>query len=139
MRGLRTWAGFKQIGIDVERAQRAQGRSKYGVVKLFRLAFDGIFSFSVVPLRSAAMVGAFAILLSSLFAVYSLWAKLILDRSPQGFTATILVITFVSGVNLFFLGVIGEYVGRIYEEVKGRPLYVVDHVHPSGMTSGEGS
>jgi dolichol-phosphate mannosyltransferase len=133
LRGLRTWAGFRQIGIEVERAERVEGQSKYGIRKLLRLAFDGIFAFSLVPLRAAAMVGGLAVLMSSLFAVYSLWAKFILDRSPQGFTATILVITFVSGVNLFFLGVIGEYVGRIYEEVKGRPLYVVDSIHHSGM------
>ncbi|NNM03699.1 MAG: glycosyltransferase family 2 protein [Gemmatimonadetes bacterium] len=138
LRGLRTWAGFKQVGIDVERAERAKGRSKYGIGKLFRLAFDGIFAFSVVPLRAAAMVGAVAVLLSTLFAVYSLWAKFFLDRSPQGFTAIILVVTFVSGVNLFFLGVIGEYVGRVYEEVKGRPLYVVDQVRRSGMPDREG-
>lgn len=138
LRGLRTWAGFAQIGVDVERAERARGRSKYSFGKLLRLAFDGIFAFSIVPLRAAAMLGGLAILMSSLFAVYSLWAKIFMDQSPQGFTAIILVITFVSGVNLFFLGVIGEYVGRVYEEVKGRPLYVVDHVHASGSASGEG-
>jgi len=137
LRGLRTWAGFKQVGIEVERAERAKGRSKYGIGKLLRLAFDGIFAFSLIPLRVAALVGALGIMASGLFALYSLWAKLFLDRSPQGFTATILVITFVSGVNLFFLGVIGEYVGRVYEEVKGRPLYVVDHVHSSVGPGGE--
>ena len=84
LRGLRTWAGFKQVGIDVERAERAKGRSKYGIWKLFRLAFDGIFAFSVVPLRAAALVGVVAVLLSSLFAVYSLWAKFFLD--PVSYT-----------------------------------------------------
>jgi len=125
LRGLRTWTGFRQVGIDVERDERAAGRSKYTFTKLLRLAFDGIFSFSIVPLRAAALVGALAVAASSAFALYALWAKLVLDRSPQGFTALILVITFMSGVNLLFLGVIGEYVGRVYEEVKGRPMYVV--------------
>lgn len=125
LRGLRAWAGFRQIGIPVERQARQAGHSKYSSRQLLSLAFDGIFAFSIIPLRAAALIGVAAMAASSLFALYSLYAKLALDRSPQGFTATILVITFISGVILFFLGVIGEYVGRVYEEVKGRPLYVV--------------
>jgi polyisoprenyl-phosphate glycosyltransferase len=128
LRGLRAWAGFRQIGIPVDRDARSHGKSKYGLRKLFRLASDGIFSFSIVPIRIAAALGGFTILATSLFALYALWAKFFLDRSPQGFTAQILVITFVSGVNLLFLGIIGEYVGRVYEEVKGRPLYVLKSV-----------
>jgi len=81
-----------------------------------------------VPLRAAALVGGLAIVASAAFAAYALYAKLVLHRSPQGFTALILVITFLSGVNLFFLGVIGEYLGRVYEQVKARPLYVVGRV-----------
>lgn len=137
LRGLRTWAGFDQIGIDVERAERPRGESKYGTGKLLQLAFNGIFAFSLVPLRAATILGGVTILLSSAFSAYSLWAKFFLDRSPQGFTAIILVISFVTGVMLFFLGVIGEYVGRVYEEVKGRPLYVVDFVHRARRTEKE--
>lgn len=132
LRGLRAWAGFRQIGIRVDRDARHHGKSKYGLRKLFHLASDGIFSFSIVPIRVAAALGGLTILATSLFALYALWAKIFLDRSPQGFTAQILVITFVSGVNLLFLGIIGEYVGRVYEEVKGRPLYVVKSVHRGG-------
>lgn len=126
LRGLRTWAGFQQIGISVDRAARRAGHSKYTLVKLLQLAFDGIFSFSIVPLRAAAVIGAMALVLSTMYAAYALVAKIFFDQSPVGFTALILVITFVSGVNLFFLGVVGEYVGRIYEEVKARPTYVID-------------
>lgn len=132
LRGLRAWAGFRQIGIPVDRDARQHGKSKYGLGKLFRLASDGIFSFSIVPIRVAAALGGLTILATSMFAFYALWAKIFLDRSPQGFTAQILVITFVSGVNLLFLGIIGEYVGRVYEEVKRRPLYVVKSVHRGG-------
>ena len=128
LRGLRTWVGYRQIGIAVERSERLSGASKYRTVKLIKLALDGIFAFSIVPLRAAAVVGAVSILLSTGFAAYSLYAKLFLDQSPQGFTALILAIWFLSGVHLLFLGVIGEYVGRIYEETKARPLYVVDRV-----------
>jgi glycosyltransferase involved in cell wall biosynthesis len=132
---LRTWVGFRQVGIEVERSERFAGDSKYSASKLFKLAFDGIFAFSIVPLRAAAFLGAVAVALTVLFALYSLYAKLFLDRSPQGFTALILVITFVSGVLLFFLGIIGEYVGRVYEEVKGRPIYIVGKV----VRNGDGS
>ena len=124
LRGLRTWVGFRQIGIPVERSARHAGRTKYSPFKLLKLASDGIFAFSIVPLRAAAVLGAGAIALSILFALYSLYAKFWM-HSPQGFTALVVVMTFLSGINLFFLGIIGEYVGRIYEESKGRPHYVV--------------
>lgn len=125
LRGLRTWVGFRQIGLPIERAERHAGRSKYSLRKLFELASDGIFAFSIVPLRAATLLGALASILSGLFAVYSIYAKFFLHRSPQGFTALVLLITFLSGILLFFLGIIGEYVGRLYEEVKARPHYIV--------------
>ncbi len=128
LRGLRAWVGYRQSGIPVERASRAGGKSKYSVPRLLALAFDGLFSFSVAPLRAAALIGFGAIMLSVLFAAYSVAAKILLHRSPQGFTATIVLMTFLSGMNLFFMGLLGEYVGRVYEEVKRRPLYVIDTV-----------
>jgi polyisoprenyl-phosphate glycosyltransferase len=127
LRGLRTWVGFRQIGIPIERSARRAGRTKYSPLKLLKLASDGIFAFSIVPLRAAALVGATATGLSFLFSLYSLYAKFRL-HSPQGFTALILAVTFLSGVNLFFLGIIGEYVGRVYEEAKARPHYIVRKV-----------
>lgn len=125
VRGLRTWVGFRQIGIDVERAERHSGESKYSAWGLLKLASDGIFAFSTVPIRMALIFGVVAMSVSTLFALYAIVAKFFLNRSPQGFTAIILVITFLSGVNLTFLGIIGEYVGRMYEEVKARPIYVI--------------
>ncbi len=127
LRGLRTWVGFRQVGIPIERSARAGGEPKYSPVKLLMLAFDGIFAFSIVPLRAAAILGVLAIALSILYSLYALYAKFWLG-SPQGFTAVILVMTFLSGMNLFFMGIIGEYVGRVYEETKGRPHYVVSRV-----------
>ena len=124
LRGLRTWVGFRQIGIPMERSARHAGRTKYSPLKLLKLASDGIFAFSIAPLRAAAVLGAGAIGISFLFALYSLYAKFRM-HSPQGFTALILAVMFFSGLNLFFLGIIGEYVGRVYEETKGRPHYVV--------------
>ena len=125
LRGMRSWVGFRQAGIAVERAERHSGKSKYSIMRLVTLAFDGIFAFSIVPIRAAALFGAFVMFLSSLFAIYSIYIRVFLHKAPQGFTALIVAITFFSGVLLFFLGVIGEYVGRIYEEIKARPQYIV--------------
>jgi dolichol-phosphate mannosyltransferase len=127
LRGLRTWVGFRQIGVPIERAARHAGRTKYSPLKLLKLASDGIFAFSIVPLRAASILGALAILISVMYAIYALYVKFWL-HAPQGFTAIIVSMTFLSGVNLFFLGIIGEYVGRVYEEAKARPHYVVRHV-----------
>jgi len=126
LRGMRSWVGFRQIGIPIERSERFAGESKYGVLKYLKLASDAIFSFSTIPIRAAALGGFSAVVLSVLFAIYSVFSKFILHQNPKGFTALVFVITFLSGVGLLFLGIIGEYVGRIYEEVKARPLYVID-------------
>jgi dolichol-phosphate mannosyltransferase len=128
LRGLRTWVGYRQIGVRVERSERYAGESKYGPLKLMRLAADGIFAFSIVPLRAAAVAGVIAIVLATIFSCVAVYERLFLHRSPVGFTATIVVVTFLAGVNLCFLGVIGEYVGRIYEQVKARPMYVIDTI-----------
>ncbi len=136
LRGMRSWVGFRQIGVPVERAERHSGRSKYNLLRLLKLASDGVFAFSIVPIRAAALFGAAAIGISALFALYAVFVKLVLHQSPKGFTALILLITFLSGVLLFFLGIIGEYVGRVYEESKGRPLYIVSRV-VGGASGGE--
>ena len=132
LRGLRAWAGYAQVGVTVERAARAGGESKYSLRKLLTLAFDGFFSFSVAPLRAAALLGVGAIGLCTLYALYAVGAKLLYGHTPQGFTALIVIMTFLSGTNLLFLGLLGEYLGRVYEEVKRRPLYVVDRVVRGG-------
>jgi dolichol-phosphate mannosyltransferase len=126
LRGLRAWVGFRQIGVALDRGERHSGKSKYGVFKLLKLASDGIFAFSVVPLRVAALTGLLGVGLAALYAIYSVYAKFVLHRVPQGFTALVFLLTFLFGVVLFFLGIVGEYVGRVYEEIKARPLYVID-------------
>jgi glycosyltransferase involved in cell wall biosynthesis len=128
LRGLRSWVGFRQIGIEVERDARFAGTAKYSLRRLFRLASDGIFAFSTIPIRAAALFGMLALGGSVIFSFYTLYAKFALHRSPQGFTALIILFTFLSGVHLLFLSVIGEYVGRVYEEVKQRPVYIVSRV-----------
>ena len=128
LRGMRSWVGFRQTGFPVEREERHSGKSKYSLLRLLKLATDGIFAFSIVPIRAAALLGAAVMAASMLYLVYALYYRFFLHQSPQGFTALIATVTFLSGVLLFFLGVIGEYVGRIYEETKARPIYVIERV-----------
>lgn len=125
LRGLRAWVGFEQSGIDVERGARAAGQSKYSPLRLLALAADGLFAFSTLPLRAVTALGCLAMLLSGAFSLYAVYAKAFHDRSPRGFTALIVAIVFLSGVQLLSLGVIGEYLGRVYDEVKARPPYVI--------------
>jgi dolichol-phosphate mannosyltransferase len=129
LRGLRAWVGFNQVGIDVQRAARFAGRPKYTVWRLVTLALDGLCSFSVVPLRAAALTGLAAIIAVTAFSAYAVYARLATGAVPVGFTANLVVMTFLSGVQLLFLGIIGEYLGRVYGEAKQRPTYVVAEVH----------
>jgi polyisoprenyl-phosphate glycosyltransferase len=133
LRGLRSWVGYRQTGLVVERDERFAGATSYGPLALLKLASDGIFSFSIVPLRAATMLGLGAIVISATFSVYALYAKLFLQRTPAGFTSLMLFISFFGGVQLLFLGIIGEYIGRIYQEVKRRPVYVVDMIVRGGV------
>jgi polyisoprenyl-phosphate glycosyltransferase len=128
LRGLRTWVGFRQTGVRVERDARAAGKPSYNVGKLLRLAADGVFAFSVIPLRVAGVFGAFVSVGAAVFAVYAVSERIFLGASPRGFTALIVAITFFSGVQLLFLGLIGEYLGRVYDETKGRPHFIVADV-----------
>jgi polyisoprenyl-phosphate glycosyltransferase len=135
LRGLRSWVGFRQTGLVVERDERYAGTTSYSPLKLMKLASDGLFSFSVVPLRAASLFGLLAIVVSILFSAYALYAKLFLHRAPAGFTSLMLFMSFFAGVQLFFLGIIGEYIGRIYQETKRRPLYVVGSVVRSAVSA----
>ena len=128
LRGLRAWVGFTQVSVDVPRAPRAGGKPKYTTWRLMQLALDGICSFSIVPLRAATLTGLVAIALTFAFALYAVYKRVVVGSVPAGFTASLLVTTLMSGVELLFLGVIGEYLGRIYGETKGRPPYIVAEV-----------
>lgn len=128
VRGLRTWVGFKQTGIAYERAGRQAGDSKYSMGKLFQLAYDGIFNFSFVPLRLISRLGLFTIVISLIYLSYVFFKKIMGYPMPSGFTALIVAISMFSGVQLISLGIIGEYVSRIYLQVKNRPLFIVNKV-----------
>ena len=133
LRGLRTWVGFRQCPLEVERQARAGGEPSYDFARLLQLAVDGIFSFSVAPLRVATLLGLLATGVATLYAGYALVARIVLHSSPRGFTAVIVSIVFLSGLQLLFLGILGEYMGRIYQEVKRRPHYIIrDRSEPGG-------
>lgn len=125
IRGMRSWIGFEQIGIDYERSERAAGESKYSFRKLLQLAYNGIFNFSEFPIKLIKRVGYMAVGISMVYLVYSLYRKLVFDDVPQGFTATIFIIIFFSGIQLFFMGIMGEYLLRIFFQMKGRPLFII--------------
>ncbi|HMO50416.1 MAG TPA: glycosyltransferase family 2 protein [Kiritimatiellia bacterium] len=126
IRGLRGWVGFKQIGLPYEREARQAGAPKYNMRRLVNLALDGLISFSSVPLRIAAWVGALASLLGFVLMVFSIVGGLFYGRTPTGWTSLAVMLLFFGGIQLIVLGIIGEYVGRIFDEVKNRPHYVVN-------------
>jgi dolichol-phosphate mannosyltransferase len=132
VRGLRAWSGFRQTGVTYERAARFAGDSKYSPGKLVKLATDGLFSFSIVPLRMATYFGLgvsafafFGVLFTLAQKIFSAQFARIGLAPSAGFPTIVISILFLGGVQLICLGILGEYIGRVYEEVKGRPLWIV--------------
>jgi polyisoprenyl-phosphate glycosyltransferase len=124
-KGLYAWIGFKSIGVPYDVAERAAGTSKFSYRKLTRFALDGLMSFSTIPLRVWTYIGFAISFLSLSLTVYFLLRTLIYGVDVPGFASLIVSVTFLSGIQLLSLGVLGEYVGRIFAEVKRRPLYLV--------------
>jgi glycosyltransferase involved in cell wall biosynthesis len=125
MRGLVSWVGYRQTGITFTREERSVGETKYPFRKMLKFALDGITAFSFVPLQVATLLGLGISLFSSLYIVYAIYLKLFTERTVPGWTSLIVAVLFLGGVQLIALGTIGEYIGRVYEEVKHRPLYLV--------------
>ena len=125
LRGLRSWIGFRQTECVYERMARFSGKSKYRARQLLKLAMDGFFAFSTVPLQLATYLGFLAAGLGFLYFLYALASRFLYDN-PAGWTSLVAIILFLGGTQLLILGILGEYLGRVYEEVKRRPLYVLD-------------
>ena len=125
IRGIRSWLGFRQIGLEYDRDRRQGGEPKYTLRKLLRLAFNGIFSFSEYPVRLISRLGLTVVLISIIYIVITLVKKYVYGDVPQGFTTLIIFISLFSGVQLVALGLIGEYMVRIYDETRRRPLFIV--------------
>lgn len=125
VRGLVAWVGYKQVAVEYDRHARFAGETKYPLKKMLAFAADGITSFSVFPLKLATYAGVFVALGSVLYAAVAVYTHFVIRSTVPGWTTTVVVVSFLASVQLLLLGVLGAYVGRIYEEVKARPLYVV--------------
>jgi dolichol-phosphate mannosyltransferase len=138
VRGLRSWVGFRQIGVPFERAERYEGESKYSLRALVGLATSGFVSFSKLPLRIATYLGTFVSSVAFLAALAVIILRLVTEVEPQGWTSVIVVVLFLGGVQLVTLGILGEYLGYVLDEVRRRPPYVVREWRRGDQEGGEG-
>jgi dolichol-phosphate mannosyltransferase len=125
LRGLRSWVGFRQIGIEYDRDARNAGEPKYTLRHLVGLALSGYIGFSTLPLRAASWLGLLSATAGFALTLWAIISKFTAHHVPEGWASTIAVILFIGGAQLVMLGVLGEYLGRVYDEVRQRPLYVV--------------
>ena len=125
LRGMVSWAGFRQTALPYQRARRFAGRSKYPLRRMLRFATDGILSFSTKPLQLSIALGLASSGLAFLGILYALFLRMFTQVWVEGWTALMIAVLFIGGVQLVCIGILGEYIGRIYHEVKDRPLYVV--------------
>jgi glycosyltransferase involved in cell wall biosynthesis len=131
MKGLFAWVGFPHIAVAYQRDPRAAGVTKFNYWKLWNFALEGITSFTIAPLKIATYVGLITAGLSFIYGAWIIYQTLAYGNPVAGYPSLIVVVLFLGGLQLFFIGIIGEYVGRIYGETKQRPLYVVQHFHAS--------
>jgi glycosyltransferase involved in cell wall biosynthesis len=125
LRGMTNWVGFNQTGVRYERDARFAGKSNYPPGKLLRLALDGITSFSTVPMQLAAWLGFALVGFCLIVLVWTFYTRLFTDQAPQGWTSLLAVVLLLGGVQLLSLGIIGQYIARIFEETKQRPIYLI--------------
>ncbi len=135
MKGLFAWIGFRQQSIDYDRDPRAAGTSQWRYWKLWNLALEGITGFSVAPLKVATYVGFLTALSAFAYAAFVFFKTLALGDPVRGFPTLVVVISFLGGLQLMAIGVLGEYVGRLFVEAKNRPLYLVEELHPPAQAS----
>jgi dolichol-phosphate mannosyltransferase len=129
IRGMVSWVGFKQIGLEYERQERFAGETKYPFKKMLAFAIDALTSFSTTPLKLATYFGFFVSLIGLLGIVYVLYTKYFTNYNITGWSSIMVTVLFMGGVQLLTLGIIGQYIGRISEESKNRPLYIIDKIY----------
>ncbi len=129
IRGMIPWVGFKQEGLLYEREKRYQGKTKFSIKHMINFSMDGITSFSTIPLRLVGILGIVVSILGALYASYVLYEKVIQNSTIQGWTSLMIIILVMGGAQLICLGVIGEYIARIHDQVKHRPLYVIEKTY----------
>jgi len=128
LRGMVSWVGFRQVPFLYDRDKRFAGETKYPLGRLVRLAVDGLVASSTRPLALASYMGMFFTVLSFLLIVYALYSWAFVGKTPQGWTSLMIVVTVLGSLQLIVLGIIGQYLARIYEQVRGRPLFIVRQV-----------
>jgi glycosyltransferase involved in cell wall biosynthesis len=138
LRGMASWIGFRQYGLKYAREARFAGTTKYPLRKMLNLALDGIFSFSTVPLRFVTILGVLTSALAAAGIFYSLAVRIFTSHWVAGWATLILAVLFTGGVEMFCFGILGEYIGRIYTEIKQRPLFIVREMLELNARAGEG-
>jgi polyisoprenyl-phosphate glycosyltransferase len=132
MKGLFAWVGFNAVGVPYERPQRAAGSSKFNLWRLWNFALDGVVSFSTAPLRAWFYVGVVIAAISVLYALFIITRVLIFGIDTPGYASLLIAVLLMGAIQLLSLGIIGEYLGRLFLEVKGRPIYVIESVYENG-------
>ncbi len=129
MKGLFAWVGFKQVGLPYTRKPRSAGKTKFNFFKLLNLAIEGITSFSTAPLRISSMMGILISVLAAVYAFYLIYIKVVFGNNAEGFTSIMIAVLFMGGIQLIAIGVVGEYVGKVFNETKQRSLYFIRNIH----------
>lgn len=132
MKGLFAWIGYRQIGVPYRRDPRYAGTSKWSYGRLWDLAIEGLTSFTIVPLKVATYLGLFTAQFAFAYGAFIIVRTLLFGNPVPGYPSLLVVVLFLGGMQLFFIGLIGEYLGRIFNETKGRPLYLVNAFEPAG-------
>jgi polyisoprenyl-phosphate glycosyltransferase len=132
MKGLFAWVGFNSVGVPYERPQRAAGSSKFNLWRLWNFALDGVVSFSTAPLRAWFYVGVVIAAIAVLYALFIVTRVLIFGIDTPGYASLLIAVLLMGAIQLLSLGIIGEYLGRLFLEVKGRPIYVIEGVYEDG-------
>jgi dolichol-phosphate mannosyltransferase len=130
VRGLVSWVGFRQVGLPYDRESRLAGETKYPIRKMMKFAVDGITSFSNLPLKLASWLGYLASFLAFAYLI-SVFVQRAMGQTVEGWATIMVAMLFLGGVQLICIGIIGEYIGRIFNETKSRPLYVIESKHPA--------
>ena len=137
LRGMSSWIGFRQFGLKYARDARFAGTTKYPFRKMINLALDGIFSFSTVPLRFVTALGLITAAMAGAGILYSLVVRIFTPHWVPGWATLILAVLLTGGIEMFCFGIVGEYIGRIYTEIKQRPLFVVREMLEAGVSAKE--
>jgi dolichol-phosphate mannosyltransferase len=137
IRGLVAWLGFKQTAISYMPHDRTHGTSKYSLRRMFRLAIDGITSFSIKPLQLATALGAAVSSFAFVYACYALAMRMFTNQTVQGWTSVLVSVLFLGGTQLMMIGILGAYLGRLFLGNKGRPSYIVQENSPIGERSAQ--